>query len=168
MQNTEYKIENLRDKKDLEILATEYSKLYNNSVLQEKWTPELAEKLFEYFYNLNSRLFCVAYCGDRPIGAIMSVVKPWWDGMHLEDTEIFVAKDYQRKGIGTDLYKYHYKIAIEEFGATIMEAHTYADKSGYPLNWYKKLGFEVIEDWKVINGNIKDILERMEKDDRNL
>ena len=26
----------------------------------------------------------------------------------------------------------------------------------------KKLGFEVIEDWQVINGNIKDILERME------
>ena len=162
MQNTEYKIENLRDKKDLEILATEYSNLYNNSVLQEKWTPELAKKLFEYFYDLNSRLFCVAYCEDRPIGAIMSVIKPWWDGMHLEDTEIFVAKNYQRKGIGTDLYKDHYKIAVEEFGVTIMEAHTYADENGYPLNWYKKLGFEVIEDWKVINGNIKDILERME------
>lgn len=162
MQNTECKIENLRDEKDLEILATEYSNLYNNSVLQENWTPELAKKLFEYFYNLNPRLFCVAYCEERPIGAIMSVVKPWWDGMHLEDTEVFVAKDYQKKRIGTDLYKHHYKIAVEEFGATIMEAHTYADENGYPLNWYKKLGFKVIEDWKVINGNIKDILERME------
>ncbi len=168
MENIKYKIGHLRDKKDLEILATEYAKLYNNSVLQEKWTPELAKKLFEYFYDLNPKLFCVAYCEERPVGAIMSVIKPWWDGMHLEDTEIFVAKDYQKQGIGTDLYKYHYKIATEEFGATVMEAHTYADENGYPLNWYRKLGFEVVDDWKVINGNIKEILERMNKNGRNI
>lgn len=45
MENIKYKIGHLRDKKDLEILATEYAKLYNNSVLQEKWTPELAKKI---------------------------------------------------------------------------------------------------------------------------
>ncbi len=88
--------------------------------------------------------------------------------MHLEDTEIFVAKDYQKQGIGTDLYKYHYKIAMEKFSVTIMEAHTYADENGYPLNWYRKLGFEVVDDWKVINGNIREILERMNKDGRNI
>lgn len=65
-----YKIEHLRDKKDLETLATEYAKLYNNSVLQEKWTPKSAKKLFEYFYNLNPRLFCVAYNENKPIGAL--------------------------------------------------------------------------------------------------
>lgn len=41
-------------------------------------------------------------------------------------------------------------------------------KMGYPLNWYRKLGFEVVDDWKVINGNIKEILERMNKDGRNI
>ena len=103
MENKKYKIEYLRNKKDLEILAAEYAKLYNNSVLQEKWTPESAEKLFEYFYNLNPKLFCVAYCEERPVGAIMSTIKPWWDRMHLEDTEIFIARDYQKQGIITEL-----------------------------------------------------------------
>jgi hypothetical protein len=49
-----------------------------------------------------------------------------------------------------------------------MEAHTYADENGYPLNWYIKLEFKVVDDWKVINGNIKEILERMNKNGRNI
>lgn len=44
MKNIEYKIENLRDKKDLKILATEYSKLYNNSVFARKVDSRISKK----------------------------------------------------------------------------------------------------------------------------
>lgn len=44
-------ISNLKQEKDLEIIAEEYSNYYNNSVLEEKWTKESAIKLFKYFHD---------------------------------------------------------------------------------------------------------------------
>ncbi len=44
-------ISNLKQEKDLERIAEEYSNYYNNSVLEEKWTKESAIKLFKYFYS---------------------------------------------------------------------------------------------------------------------
>lgn len=151
----------LKNKDDLEILAEGYANLYNNSVLKEKWTQQTALKLLEYFYKLCPDLFLVAYYNEKPIGAIMSGIKPWWDGVHLEDTEVFVLKDYQKMGIATKLYKQHFKLAIKKYGATTMEAHTYSDEKGFPLNWYKNLGFEIVNDWKIINGNILKLLEKL-------
>lgn len=37
----------------------------------------------------------------------MSNLKPWFDGNRLNDTEIFVSKEYQHKHIAKDLYKCH-------------------------------------------------------------
>lgn len=44
-------ISNLKQEKDLERIAEEYSNYYNNSVLEEKWTKESVIKLFKYFHN---------------------------------------------------------------------------------------------------------------------
>lgn len=91
-------ISNLKDKKDLEIIAEEYANYYNSSVLQEKWTKETVIELFQYFYNQSPDLLFIAYDNNNPIGVIMSCLKPWWDGMHLEDGEVFVCKEYRRGG----------------------------------------------------------------------
>ena len=85
-------ISNLKQEKDLEIIAEEYSNYYNNSVLEEKWTKESAIKLFKYFYNKAPDLFFIAYDNEIPVGVIMTCLKPWWNGMHLEDGETFVCK----------------------------------------------------------------------------
>lgn len=154
-------ISNVKQLKDLEIIAVEYSDYYNNSVLEEKWTKKSAIKLFKYFYNQAPDLFFIAYDNENPVGVIMTCLKPWWDGMHLEDDEVFVCKEYQQKGIAKMLFKKLFEHAIEKYDATTLEAHTYEDENGFPYCWYKRLGFETIDDWKIISCDIKKIVNKL-------
>lgn len=151
----------LNNKEDLEILAEQYANSYNNSVLKESWTREQAIKLFEYFYNQASDLFFVAYDNEKPVGVIMSLLKPWWDGMHLEDGEVFVCKEYRKMGIAKRLFKKLFEYAIENYDATTFEAHTYEEETGFPYCWYNRLGFETIDDWKIISGDIRKIIKKL-------
>lgn len=148
----------LAKKEDLKLLAEIYKDLYCSSILNENWSVETAYKLLDFFYTLQSDIFIVAEEDDKVVGAVMSLVKPWEDGNRLIETEIFVAKDYQHKGIASKLFKEHFKKAMEKYDAKVIEAHTYQEEDGYPLNWYKKQGYEVI-DWYVINGDIKQAYE---------
>lgn len=154
-------ISNLKDKKDLEIIAEEYANYYNSSVLQEKWTKETVIELFQYFYNQSSDLLFIAYDNNNPIGVIMSCLKPWWDGMHLEDGEVFVCKEYRQGGVAKKLFKKLFDYAIEKYDATTFEAHAYEDENGFPYCWYKRLGFETVDDWKIISGDIKEIVNKL-------
>lgn len=70
-------ISNLKKEKDLEVIAESYANYYANSVLEEKWTKTSALKLFRYFYDKNPDLLFVAYDNEKPVGAIMSLLKPW-------------------------------------------------------------------------------------------
>lgn len=154
-------ISNLRKEQDIDTIAGSYADYYSNSVLQEKWTKESATKLFEYFYGQNKDLFFVAYDDERPIGVITSILKPWWDGNHLEDGEVFVIPEYRRKGVAKMLFKALFKCAVDKYNATTLEAHTYEDENGFPYAWYKRLGFETIDDWKIISGDIKEIMKKI-------
>ena len=154
-------ISNLKKHEDMAVIAGYYAEYYANSVLGEKWTKEKAIELFQYFYNQNKDLFFVAYDDDKPVGVIMSVLKPWWDGNHLEDGEIFVLPSYQRNGIAKSLFKALLNHAIEKYNATTLEAHTYEDENGFPYNWYKRIGFTTVDDLKIISGDIKEIIKKM-------
>ena len=98
---------------------------------------------------------------NNSVFVIMTCLKPWWDGMHLEDGEVFVFKQYQQKGIAKMLFKRLFEYAIEKYDATTLEAHTYEDENGFPYCWYKRLGFETIDDWKIISGGIKMIVKKL-------
>ncbi|MBQ6109892.1 MAG: GNAT family N-acetyltransferase [Alphaproteobacteria bacterium] len=154
-------ISNLKKKEDLTIIAGHYANYYNNSVLNEKWTKEKVVELFRYFYNQYPDLFFVAYDDDKPVGVIMSALKPWWDGNHLEDGEVFVLPSYRRMGIAKLLFKALFKYAVEKFNATTLLGHTYEDENGFPYSWYKRLGFETINDWKIISCDIKEIMKKI-------
>lgn len=153
----------LAKKDDLKPLAKIYKDLYCSSILNENWTEETAYKLLDFFYTIQSDIFIVAEENEKVVGAVTSLVKPWHDGNRLIETEIFVDRGYQHKGIGSKLFQEHFKIAMEKHNAKIIEAHTYQEEDGYPLNWYKKQGYEIIDDWYVINGNIKDAYNYFEK-----
>lgn len=154
-------ISNLKNEKDLEAIAEAYSSYYANSVLEEKWTKESALEMFRYFFDKNPDLLFVAYDDEKPIGAIMSLLKPWWDGKHLEDTELFVCEEYRKSGLAKQLFKAQFTYAIEKYNATVLEAHTYEDENGFPYCWYERLGFETIDDWKIISGDIKKIVNKL-------
>lgn len=52
---------------------------------------------------------------------------------------------------------------MEKYDAKIIEASTYQEENGYPLNWYKKQGYKVIDELYIINGDIKKAYEYLEK-----
>ena len=156
-------ISNLRKKKDIDIIAKDYADYYSDSVLQEKWNKESVVRLFKYFYNQNNDLFFVAYDEDKPVGVVMSVLKPWWDGNHLEDGELFVIPKYRNGIVAKMLVNALFTRAVEKYNATILEAHTYEDEKGFPYSLYKRLGFETVNDLKIVRGNIKEIIKKFNK-----
>lgn len=64
-------------------------------------------------------------------------------------------------GVAKQLFKMLFQYAIEKYDVTKLEAHTYEDENGFPYCWYKKLGFETIEDWKIISGDVKQIVKKL-------
>ena len=52
---------------------------------------------------------------------------------------------------------------MERYDTKIIEAHTYEEENGYPLNWYKKQGYKVIDELYVINGDIKEAYKYFDK-----
>lgn len=151
MEKVEYR---LAKEQDLAALAEIYCRLYTNSALHENWTKETAYKLLKFFYHAHPDIFIVAENNDQAIGAIASMVKPWHDGNHLVETEIFVDTPYQCNGIGSKLYQKHFELAIEKYDAKVIEAYTYEESDGYPLNWYREQGYEIMQNWFVMNGGI--------------
>lgn len=148
----------LQDIKDLAII---YKDLYDDVDIGEFWSVESAEKLLNYYYDKQRDLFWVAEEDGKAIGAIMSSVKPWFNGNRLIDTEIFVAKNYQEKHLGKELYKKHLSEAQRIYNAKVIEFHTYGDESEFPQNWYNKIGFKRDKELIIMNANIEKVLEHL-------
>jgi len=83
-------------KKDLEKLSEIYSLVYEKFDIGEKWTSKTAKKLLEYWFDKQSDLAFVAEENNKIVGAFIAGIKPWLDGNHLSDGEIFVHPNYQK------------------------------------------------------------------------
>ncbi len=146
---------------DLNALASIYKELYDDADIGEYWTIENAKKLLEYWYDKQRDLFFVAEEDRKVVGAVMSGVKPWFDGNRLVDTEIFVSKPYQKRHIGKELYKKHLAEAQRIYQAEVIEFHTYGDESEFPQNWYNRIGFKKDKELIIMNASIKQVLEHL-------
>lgn len=146
---------------DIEQLAPIYKDLYDDADIGEYWTIENAVKLLRYFYDRQNDLFFVAEEDGKAVGAVMSNLKPWFDGNRLNDTEIFVSKDYQHRHIANDLYRKHLTEAKEKYRCSVIEFHTYGDETEFPQNWYKRIGFKKDEELIIMSANINEILEKI-------
>lgn len=91
----------------------------------------------------------------------MSGVKPWYDGMRLIDTEIFVSKEYQGKHIAKKLMLEHLKKAKLKYNAKMIEFHTYGDEKEFPQNWYSRIGLMKDNELIIMNGDVEKILNRL-------
>lgn len=144
---------------DIKLLAPIYKKLYDNADIGENWTIESAEKLLNYWYNKQKDLFFVAQYDNKPVGAIMSGIKPWFDGNRLIDGEIFISREYQGRHIAKDLFVYHLKKAKELYDVKTMEFHTYGDEKEFPQCWYNRIGLKKDNELIIMNGEIENILK---------
>lgn len=147
-------------KEDLRRLAEIYAKVYDIFDVGEKWDKETAEKMLSHCFEQQPDMAFIAKRDGITVGAVMAGIKPWWDGNHLVDGEIFVDPDYQKEGIGTRLLKTMLQTAKEKYNATVWDTYTFRNK--YPLVWYKKLGFEEINEWTMISGDIEKVLEKLQ------
>ena len=147
--------------KDLEKLAEIYNQTYSPYVFDvgERWTKESAYAMLKYWLKREPDLAFLAEYEGKVVGAFFVGVKPWWDGNHLVDGEIFVHPDYQKKGIGTKLLKFMFDYAIEKYN--VVRWDTYTVKNKYPLRWYKSLGFGEIKEWAMISADPKEVLKRL-------
>ena len=149
--------------KILDTIADHYAAYYSNSVLGEEWTKEKAVELFNFFYQQNKGLFFIAYDEDKPVGIATSVLKPWEGGYQLTDGEIFVIKEYQHKGIATQLMEALFVCARDKYKVTAVQELTYEDENGFPLNWYTRIGYKRMNDLKVIGGDINEIINHLQQ-----
>ena len=153
------KIRHMR-KRDLSTLSVGYVRAYEIYSKWERWDKEAAYRLFEYWLKRQPDLAFVAECDKVVVGAFVAGIKPWWDGNHLVDGELFVDPEYQKKGVGKALLRAVLEEAIRKYGAVVWEAITFKE-TGFPLSWYTKLGFGEIKGLTIIGGNVKDALKKL-------
>lgn len=155
----------LISKHDLSELAPIYRESYNSLNIGEKWNDLSSEDLLTHLYNAQSDLFFIARDDAKIIGAIVALIKPWWDGNHMTDGELFVDPKYQGKGVGKLLIKRLFEAGKSKYGALVWDTFTHQIYE-HPLSWYKKMGFEEIKEWVMISGNVDVVLAKLAQEER--
>lgn len=145
---------------DLPTLAKIYKEAYNSLNIGENWDDATALLLMKHLYKEQSDLFFVAEENGNMVGGIVALVKPWWDGNHLTDGEVFIASRHQKKGVGTRLIKHLFTEAFKKYKVVSWDTFTHRIYE-HPLKWYKGMGFEEIEQWVMITGDIKGVLKKL-------
>jgi len=147
---------------DLNEVAILYSKTFNTACPDEKWDNKSSYELIKNCLTLQADLCLIGTINEKIVGGFLAKIKPWWDGNHLFDAEVFVDQDYKNKKIGSTLSKAVYKMALDKYKITSIDLITYSD-DGFPLLWYQKLGFELEKKPIMITGNPEDILKKLDE-----
>jgi len=145
---------------DVSELAKTYIAAFKPVDPSENWTEERAAALISFFIERQSDLAFVAELNSRIVGAIFGLAKPWWDGVHLVETELFVAPEAQRKGVGAALFRHYLHNAKNLYSAKIMESITFKELA-FPSSWYAELGFREKEEWKVLLGEVEALFKKL-------
>lgn len=140
---------------DIKQLAAIYVRAYKDS--DESWNENSAKRLLSYWYEIQPDLAFLAECGSTPVGGFIVAIKPWWDGNHLIDGELFVDPEFQHCGIGQELICTVLKIAKVKYAPVFWETWTFRNQD-FPLTWYKRIGFEEIEEWIMLRAPVERVL----------
>ena len=148
-------------KDDIKLVAPIYKELYDEADIGENWSIESAENLLNYWFDRQGDLFFVAEEDGKPVGAMVSGIKPWFDGNRLIDGEVFVWSEYQGKHIAKDLFIIHFETAVSKYNVKTMEFHTYGDETEFPQNWYNRIGFKKDKELIIMSGDLKEVLNNL-------
>lgn len=121
----------------LESAADAYMRAFKET--GEDWSQQTALEFVKYMWGLSSDTFYVAVADGAVIGGVWGVIKPWLDGKHLADIELFVHPEHQEQGISLHLYKNLLEYSIEKYNIVEMEGVVDGTKE-FPMSYYKSLG----------------------------
>ena len=147
-------------REDLKSLAEIYVTAYNSLNIGEKWTKETAVRMLTHLFEIQPDLTFTALINRKVVGGVNALVKPWWDGNHITDGEIFVDSSHQGQKIGKKLLKRLFQEAKKRYGAVSWDTFTHIVYK-HPLLWYKSMGFEEIPHWTMITGDIDKVLTKL-------
>ena len=92
-------------------------------------------------FDHQSDMFFVAKDDGEIVGGIWGLVRPWINGPHIVDIEIFVDPKHQGKRISLHLYKKLLEDAISKYNVVEIEGIV-DSKKDFPMNYYKSLARE--------------------------
>lgn len=140
---------------DLTELATIYRRAYDRPEFGENWSAEDAERLLNFYFDLKTFVGITAFADDKIVGAFFSFIKPWHDGKHLGEGELFVDPNYQNQKIGTKLMIEMMLIAKSN-DCIAHELVAYNKVA----EWYRKIGLENTG-LQHMSGNIDEIIKKL-------
>lgn len=144
--------------KQVKQLAKVYVESFRNK--KENWNKKQATKLIKNYLKKQPDMVLAAIFKDKLIGGYLCLIKPWWDGNHLVETELFVDPKFQKAGVGKKLFKAMLLKSKKKYKATVIEGITFA-KQNFPMNWYKCLGMRQSKDLVFIDGSINIMLRNI-------
>lgn len=142
---------------DLPALGCAYVESFKAVDPSEEWTSERAVALLKFIYSKQPDLSFLVEENGEIGGGVLGMIKPWWDGNHLVETELFLIPSFQNKGAGTALFLHFLESAQERYQVNLMESLTFKNLE-FPLSWYLRLGFEAKSDWQVMFGDVKRVI----------
>lgn len=145
---------------DLSKLGSVYMRAFQDPELKEHWSETSAKALLSDWFRRQPDLAFVAEFERMLVGGFIVGIRPWWDGNHLVDGELFIDPEHQGRGLATKLIRQALTSANEKYSPVMWETYTFRSQE-FPLNWYKKLGFREIEDWVMIRAGVLQVLESL-------
>ncbi len=117
-----------------------YAECFNLADIGEYWSDKAATDFLTHLWEIQPDLFFVALLDNKIVGAIAGSIKPWCDGPHIHEVELFVHPTHQRKGIASHLTKLLVETAIKKYGIVEFEGIADGNLHDFPLSWYKRIG----------------------------
>jgi predicted N-acetyltransferase YhbS len=147
-------------KKDLKTLSEIYVRAFNKATPEEKWTDKSAYAFLENILKKSDLCF-TARLNEKIVGGFFTEIKPWWAGNFLNNGELFVDTNCQKKGIGLKLIKFGLDVAVKKYNITHVFLETF--RKGHQMNWYKKFGFYEVDYIVPMEAEVKTILEKLKR-----
>jgi L-amino acid N-acyltransferase YncA len=142
----------------------EVAKVYMNSFFEadpsEEWTLPKAEALIKFFLKAQPDLAFLIERDGVVAGAVLGIVKPWWDGNCLVETEIFISPEFKTRGIGTSLGVHYLQEAIKLYDVRSINTITF-NEFDFPASLYSRIGFRDKTNWKVMVADVSEVVQKL-------
>lgn len=143
--------------KHVPALAAIYVRAYKTR--GEMWTQKKAEALLTGYITKEPGLGIALVVDGTLVGGFFGLIKPWWDGNHVSETEVFIDPKMQGKRYGSALFKTFVKRAAKRYKVVVFEGVTFSQLP-FPRNWYKRIGIRPDKKMIYITGKTGNILKK--------